>query len=369
MRCMLVDDEDLALKALHQQLSKIDDVEVVGMHQYPQEALEAIVRIRPDVVFLDIDMPEMNGLAAAEKVQDLHPAAEVVFVTAYEEYAVKAFELQALDYILKPLQPERLLRTIGRLSDRLQQKPAPVAAPPMIRCFPSLQIEYGDGKTLPWRTTKAQELFAYLLYRRHQPTRKDTLLDLLWPHTESKKAYTQLYTTIYQLRRSMEAAGLDIRIVNAGNGYALDLGDGIYEAEQWEDRLQQAPPLARDTAEAFEQLLTTYRGDYLEAHDYIWAEGERQRLRGIWFHQAMRFAQYLEDWRGSAEGAVWYHRIQDRFPFAEEVALKLMEAYGAMGENSMVERQYAQLSAMLAEEFGTLPSSRTQAWYREWKNP
>ncbi len=118
MKLLLIDDESSALGALEEALKAFPEVEVAGKYTSPSLALENIKRIRPDIVFLDIEMPEMNGFQVTEEILRLDPSVMVVFVTAYNEYALRAFEVNAVDYVLKPYTTERLRSTISRVSGR-----------------------------------------------------------------------------------------------------------------------------------------------------------------------------------------------------------------------------------------------------------
>lgn len=112
IRALVVDDEELARVHLIRILRGEPDVEIVGEASNGMEALEAIQELSPGVVFLDIEMPGMNGF---EVVKNLYQSPPIVFATAYDEFAVKAFEANALDYLLKPVQPQRVRRTLARL--------------------------------------------------------------------------------------------------------------------------------------------------------------------------------------------------------------------------------------------------------------
>jgi two-component system LytT family response regulator len=118
IRTLLVDDEELARATLKRALlaaAEFDGFEIVGEAANGVEALEAVEEYRPDLVFLDIEMPGFGGF---EVIQQLSNVPAIVFVTAYDEYAVRAFEANALDYLLKPVQPERLQRALGRIRQR-----------------------------------------------------------------------------------------------------------------------------------------------------------------------------------------------------------------------------------------------------------
>ncbi|MCB0401933.1 MAG: response regulator transcription factor [Flavobacteriales bacterium] len=112
MKAVIVDDERLARQELKNLLSAFSDVEVVAECDSADDAIIEVDRLKPDVVFLDIHMPGKDGFGVLEEL-DYTP--HVIFVTAYDEYAIKAFEVNALDYLLKPIQPERLKEAVGKI--------------------------------------------------------------------------------------------------------------------------------------------------------------------------------------------------------------------------------------------------------------
>lgn len=120
IRTLLADDEEPARSTLRRALEAYPDFAVAGEAGNGVEALEAIAALRPDLVLLDIEMPGFNGF---EVLQQLTDPPAIVFVTAYDEYAVRAFEASALDYVLKPVQPERLERALNRVREKLGGKP------------------------------------------------------------------------------------------------------------------------------------------------------------------------------------------------------------------------------------------------------
>ncbi|AIR00700.1 two-component system response regulator BtsR [Pluralibacter gergoviae] len=121
IRILIVDDEPLARENLRILLESHEDIEVVGECDNAVEAIGAVHRLRPDVLFLDIQMPRISGL---EMVGMLDPEHRpwVVFLTAYDEYAVKAFEEHAFDYLLKPVEAGRLAKTLARLQQERSRR-------------------------------------------------------------------------------------------------------------------------------------------------------------------------------------------------------------------------------------------------------
>lgn len=117
MRAMIVDDETYAREGLRKQLESLVEVEVVAEASSGRQALEMAGGVAPDVLFLDIQMPGMDGFEVVDDWPGRLPL--VVFVTAYDEFAVKAFETRAMDYLLKPVETERLSQAVERLYDSM----------------------------------------------------------------------------------------------------------------------------------------------------------------------------------------------------------------------------------------------------------
>lgn len=126
IRTLIVDDEPLARERLRGFLADDPSIQVVGEAGNGREAVGAILQLKPDLVFLDVQMPEMDGFAVIEALGDRVPPA-VVFATAYDQFAVKAFEVHAVDYLLKPFDSDRLTATLQRVARRLQAGSPPSA--------------------------------------------------------------------------------------------------------------------------------------------------------------------------------------------------------------------------------------------------
>ncbi|MGB5487456.1 MAG: response regulator [Lysobacterales bacterium] len=123
LKTLIVDDESLARRGLAHRLKNIADVEIVGEAQNGREALRLIREKAPDLVFLDIQMPGISGFEVVQQL-DIETMPVILFLTAYDEYAVQAFEANALDYILKPIDEERLHQVLDKVRGSLSQKRA-----------------------------------------------------------------------------------------------------------------------------------------------------------------------------------------------------------------------------------------------------
>jgi two-component system LytT family response regulator/two-component system response regulator LytT len=133
LRTVLVDDEQLARDELSYLLGQMDGVEVIGQAGDGVEAFATIKRLQPDVVFLDIQMPGLTGFEVARRMIDHQLSSHIIFVTAFDQHAIEAFEVNAVDYLLKPVEPNRLEIAVQRARKRMtsERQAAAEAAPSM----------------------------------------------------------------------------------------------------------------------------------------------------------------------------------------------------------------------------------------------
>lgn len=131
MKALLIDDERLARNELRRLLAAHPDIEIVGEAVDVEDAAQKVAELRPALLFLDVQMPGADGFSLLERLESPLPA--VIFTTAYDEFAVKAFEFNALDYLLKPVDPNRLVAALERLRGRAADAGAPAAPAPTSR--------------------------------------------------------------------------------------------------------------------------------------------------------------------------------------------------------------------------------------------
>lgn len=147
LRALIVDDEPWAVQRLQVALASVRDVEVVGAAHDGVEACAKIQELRPDVVFLDIKMPEANGFDVVERLEKTTAAPEFIFVTAFDEHAPRAFEVDATDYLLKPIDDDRLHRALDRIRFRLTRRSAEERAQALERVLEAVRKERRNSTT------------------------------------------------------------------------------------------------------------------------------------------------------------------------------------------------------------------------------
>jgi two-component system LytT family response regulator len=142
MRALIIDDERLARKELQKLLEEFKEVEIIGEASNADEAFEMIQSLKPDLLFLDIQMPGKTGF---ELLEMLDTSPSVIFTTAYDEYALKAFEVNALDYLLKPIQTDRLKESIAKVETQLKKEKEQAADGEQLKLGIHDQVFVKDG--------------------------------------------------------------------------------------------------------------------------------------------------------------------------------------------------------------------------------
>ena len=297
-KAVLIDDEEIALDVLEIILRDIGGVKVVGRFQFMADALGQCERLEPDLIFLDIEMPRMSGLEAAEQLKLRCPDAEIVFVTAHDQYAVDAFHTEAIGYLLKPVAKPKLLQTLSRYSN-LQRKmrgwsdgdtdsrarkietnsagSAPDTSKKQtltLKMMGSMELYDPSGNLLKWRTKKTKELFAFLWHYRGSPVYKYTILERLWPDLSAKQAQQLLHTTLYYMRSLFKSLGYDEIVKYGDERYSIDTRVLHSDLEELLELMKMEA-----TEKTVMQAVAYYSGDYLETEHYDWANSYRIELR------------------------------------------------------------------------------------------
>ncbi|MEK4131079.1 response regulator [Solibacillus sp. FSL W8-0474] len=225
LKAVIVDDEKLVSDFLKIQLEQTGLASVMEQFQKPTTALCEIPNLKPDVVFLDIELPGMNGIELATKLLNSNINIEIIFVTAYNQYAIEAFKLNAIHYLLKPADEEDIRIALERVMEKRKYHLSTVCDKPLrIELIGHFKVFHnGIEVRLKWPTVKAEELFALMLMCRKNGIGKWQLTEKLWPNVDLKKAEQNLYTTIYRLKKVLIENEIPIRIENEKGKYFLNL--------------------------------------------------------------------------------------------------------------------------------------------------
>ncbi|NCC67319.1 MAG: response regulator [Clostridia bacterium] len=269
MKAVLIDDEYYALQGLKLRLDEIGGIDVVGMFTTGKQALENIEALRPDLVFLDIEMPNTSGIELFSLILEKLNDVKIVFTTAYTQYAVEAFELNALDYIVKPIEKERLLKALERFTAAMP--PAVCASQKTaVNCFGKLSVVIGGQEVNLGPRKKSEELLAYLICAEGRFVAKEKIMEALWPEAEKDKAANNLYVAFYNLKRqdlgaltqSLESVRGKMRICPE------QIECDLYE---FKDLVRLCDSMDSETIETARKAVELYRGGLFEENYFSWA--------------------------------------------------------------------------------------------------
>ncbi len=276
IQAIVVDDERPSADKMEKLLKSSGIVEVKEKFTKPREALAYLNRTKVDAVFLDIEMPEIDGFELANQMLDHQRWLAIVFVTAYSEYAVEAFRLNALDYLMKPVHKERLKETLERI---VKEKNIPLKQPKLqVHCFDRFRASTGSGE-IKFRTKKAEELLAYFIDHWRTAVSRSEIIDQLWPDHEGDRAVSNFNTTLYYLRRELSKSGVDTSIEHIKGTYRLktDLIDCDYH--RFTAFLNNSSPINDTNISEYGKTALLYTGDYLSSNEYQWAIRKQTLLK------------------------------------------------------------------------------------------
>ena len=281
MRVIVVEDELDTLSEIVDSLESYDSTIEIEACSNPLLAIKACQATTFDVALLDIQMPEMNGFGLAECLSAMTPGISFVFITAYNNYATEAFDLNAVDYILKPIRQERFSKAIDKVQKDLSEKKkafASAAGEITIQAFGKMVVSNGDH-ILKWRRHKSAEIFAYLLHQQGSPVHKEKLCELMWPEYDPQKALPYLQTLMYQLRKNISEISENAVVIEyADHCYRLSLSNVRYDVDLFLAAYNQAFHDPQPALNALVEAEQIYQGPYFEEDGWIWAMGRQQTL-------------------------------------------------------------------------------------------
>lgn len=275
IRIAAVDDEIHVLERFERIVKNIKELELCGLFENGEQLLSYLEEHSLDAVFLDIEMPGVNGLQLSEKILSLNESVDIIFVTAFNQYAVEAFELQAIDYIMKPLTEERISKTVLRLLKI--NKTAKTPGKPFIQCFGDFEV-FLNGDALTFKNSKAKEVLAFLTHKNGVPVNWEKIGDAVWPEYDAEKAQTNFHATMYLLRKRLAEAGISNILENGRGNYRIRTDQVECDFFKLEMLIKSNQIKRKEDLKLLEQLK---RRGYMEESGYLWAQPRAAELDEI----------------------------------------------------------------------------------------
>ena len=354
MTAILIDDEMPALMVLEHYLCLTGEISVLGKYSDPFEGIEAVTSLKPQTVFLDIDMPELKGIETASIIMEKFPDTIIVFVTAYSEYAVQAYEISALDYLLKPISKERLDKTINRLKNSMVPNQAAGKRRLKIKCLGGFSLGWEGEEPIKWRSRKTQEVIAFLIQNKEVIISSEVLIDTIWPDAYQENGSHLLRNAIYYIRRALKDYGVTDKEISIKNRYCLMIGDADLDVDVFKRHYEQLQSDAE--IKRYIECTDRYTGEYFAGNGWLWAEQKRAKLLRMYLRAVSQTARLLIHKHNYAAAEEHLLKGLREEPYEESIVLQLLELYGQTGERVKAKRLYKAYSEMTTNELGCYPS-------------
>lgn len=370
MKVLIVDDEPAMLLAMKRLLSNMQDVELVGSFQNAVDALDFVSDRDVDLAFLDIQIAADNGLELARSLLSVCADLDIVFTTSYAEYAIHAYDVYPLDYMVKPISRMRLAQTITKAASRRRSSTSPGDLTPKrltVRGLSCFEVSSKQAGTVKWISRKSMELFAYLLTNRGRSVTKSRIVGDIFPGMPLKNAELYLNTVVYQLRKVLTLHGLKGMVISLQEQYRVDLDQADVDFIRFEQAVLELSEINTANEAAAIELEKQYAGELFGDKPFEWATVERERLSIVYDSYAKRLASWLLDRKQYREAAHIARRIVSHNEFEEESTLLLLHIFGAMGDRQSLHNYYEHYKQLMLQELGLPPSLLIQQLYEQYQ--
>ncbi len=366
LNVVIIDDEKPAVDVLKLLLEGTGEVRIIDSFTSAVQALPKICMLKPDVVFLDIEMPEMTGLELAEKIIEENNDIEIVFVTAYDKYALEAFRVNAIDYILKPLSSEDISKVITRLKKIKPQQSfsKELTDKSRIYCFERLLV-YGAGseRLVKWRTAKTEELFAFMLQNLNKEISKLKIIQALWPEIATDKSNVHLHTTIYRIKKTLISANIKFEITFTNGRYMLKLPEVYIDTVEFEAITNDENTLTEASIESYKRALSLYKGRYLMENEYLWTQGKEEEYEIRYRRVVGEYTKYYISKADYLKAEKILQQALSISPTDDELNELLMKLYLLKKDKASMIMHYNKIDKIYDTELGIEPNANIRTLF------
>lgn len=237
----------------------------------------------------------------------------------------------------------------------LQSKPNK-AIQVQVSCFGPFKVTTEQGQEVKWRTAKTKEFMAYLVHHRGERVERDIILDSLWGDVAVNKAIGQLSTTVYYLRKNLNAIGLEDIVQHVNGSYRIRMEPLHCDYDECKQLLCADLPTDSDMLQNYkEQLVDIYKTGYLDRHDYRWAEASRSHLESEYTRKLLQLGEQYVQMQEYSTAINLLTKALECQPLNEDIYGKLIEAQLLAGDRISARKQYDALKRMLQSELGLTP--------------
>lgn len=359
MNIIIVDDDKTMIFVMKKILEKIQGINIANTFIHTRDVVDFIKESKIDMVFLDISMPEENGLELARRILDISPFINIVFITSHREYAVEAFDICAFDYIVKPVLQERLERTVKRALEKglgLVEKNSVKENKISVYLFGGIDASSESLGTVKWSSAKSVELFVYLLLKEGRNISKNVIIEELFYEMPLKNAENYLKTSVYQIRKALEPHSSAPLLISSNGSYKLECNALYVDFIEFEKKLSNIHEIdSSNIAEAL-KIEKLFGGELLGDRVYYWSMSEREKYLNSYLNLAKKIGEYFFYNGDDMNQASYILKKLLKFdPINEKANYLLMEIFSAQNDKKSLMNHYEQYEKNVKKELGILP--------------
>lgn len=357
---VIIDDEEFAIEELDFNL-KDSAVNIVAKFSDPFDGYDSIVAINPDIVFLDIDMPYINGLELAVKIQAILPDTAIVFITAYPQFALEAYKSYPIDFIMKPIQKTRLNRTISHIEDikRVKNEKCELLK---IKVFGKFEFTSGNVP-IKFPTKKSRELLLFLILNFENTINNDCILNALFNADDKEKNLNNLYVTLFRLRKCLLEAGISSNLLsicaNENGSYKLTINDGVCDYVDFCRFIAINNTITKDNAKKACSIIESINDNILNDIDSIWIAEFRAWIIIHSEELIIKTASYYYcSTRGINTSEKLLLLLLDLNPLSEQAYQRLLDIYIRTKQLQKFSYYFSKYVNLMQEELNCSPNER-----------
>ncbi|MBP2031509.1 two-component SAPR family response regulator [Clostridium algifaecis] len=380
IKAILVDDEKIAASSLEMVLKKTGKVEVKAYFNRADDALKFFEkdyskRNKIDAAFIDIEMPKIDGLTLSNKIREIDKYINIVFTTAYNKYAVKAFGVEAIDYLIKPVSYDRLGVTIERLIkainiNKLIAKSSEFISNKKyfsISCFGKFEIYKNKDEIINFRTKKAEELAAYFVHNVGRSVSQDKIIEDLWGDVGLDKAKIYFHANLYHVRKGFYEIDKENKIERHNENYKL-VTNNLIDYVEFENLSKKPIKLNKNNVKYFEKITGLYKTGYLSENGYIWSLGRNKNLLSKFEEMELKIVRYYFSHKDYKKALMHLEKIIKINPYNEYAHESIIKIYYYNKDKISLENQIKVFEKILIDIEGKNAKEHIEKIKFKYKN-
>lgn len=363
IRAIIIDDEIKDQSSLKNILAQFQNVQVIGSYKGNEININEIAYYDIHAVFLETEMKTKNGMQLAQSIATLYPDIHIIFVTNNINFAIPAFEMETLDYLLKPVTIKRLTKTIDRLTRRVvvSQKSEKDLQRYTIHCFNEFQF-LKDGIPLSFKTSKVKEMLAYFILFPNTPIHRDLLIKILWPEHNYNKSKVNLHTCVSHLRKMLADHGFNHCIQLVNESYIFSIENIWIDLYQFQQNINSIESVTEQSIENANQCIELYKGHLFHLNQFHWAKRLSIRYTLGFANLLDQIIEYYSE--NDLFKMIYYLNILlSLYPYNDDKVKQYMNLLFKHGYRNEAIKLYIDYKKRLEDELKIAPSQSLKSLY------